>query len=124
VSLGLAPLPASAARPDLTRLHDSAAPALGAVPDGGAAPEGWKAPSTSDKPTRTGEEQRQGNVVAVIADPVDPLIVIEVENGYLTVRLRCGSLCPSVHLGDYVVVEGERRSEAVLDASEVWVATP
>ena len=27
-------------------------------------------------------------------------------------------------LGDYVVAEGHRRSEAVLDAREVWVVTP
>jgi hypothetical protein len=81
-------------------------------------------PSSAGKPGRLGEVQRQGSVVAVFEDPFDPLIVIAVENGYLTVRLRCGLLCPSIHLGDYVVAEGRRRSEAVLDAVEVWVVAP
>ena len=71
-----------------------------------------------------GESQRQGNVVAVFQDPSDPLIVISVGSEYLTVRLRCGSLCPSIHLGDYVVAEGRRRSEDVFDAVEVWVVSP
>ena len=71
-----------------------------------------------------GESQRQGNVVAVFQDPSDPLIVISVGSGYLTVRLRCGSLCPSIHLGDYVVAEGRRRSDDVFDAVEVWVVSP
>src|SRR4051812_36156000 len=83
-----------------------------------------RTPIAFGKGSRLAETQRQGSVVAVIEDPADPLIVIAVENGYVTVRLRCGTLCPSIHLGDYVVVEGQRRSEAVLDASDVWVATP
>jgi hypothetical protein len=82
-------------------------------------------PSVTGKAPALADVQRQGSVVAVFEDPSDPLIVIAVEeNGYVTVRLRCGSLCPSIHLGDYVVVEGQRRSEAVLDASDVWVASP
>lgn len=62
--------------------------------------------------------------MAVFQDPADPLIVISIGSGYLTVRLRCGNLCPSIHLGDYVVAEGHRRSEAVFDAVEVWVVSP
>lgn len=71
-----------------------------------------------------GDGQRQGAVVAVFQDPNDPLIVISVGASYLTVRLRCGALCPSIHLGDYVVAEGRRRSEAVFDAVEIWVVSP
>ena len=85
-------------------------------------------PITGTKPAvpaaPPGDGQRQGNVVAVFQDPSDPLIVIEVNSGYLTVRLRCGSLCPNIHLGDYVVAEGRRRSESVFDAVEVWVVSP
>ena len=82
---------------------------------------GIKSPVSTAPP---GEGQRQGNVVAVFQDPSDPLIVISVGSGYLTVRLRCGSLCPSIHLGDYVVAEGIRRSDSVFDAVEVWVVSP
>ncbi|MCC7372935.1 MAG: hypothetical protein IT306_31270 [Chloroflexi bacterium] len=74
--------------------------------------------------TPRGDGQRQGSVVAVFQDPADPLIVISAATGYLTVRLRCGDLCPSIHLGDYVVAEGRRRSDAVFDAVEVWVVAP
>jgi hypothetical protein len=90
-----------------------------------SSPTGPRMPSVTGKAPNLADVQRQGSVVAVFEDPSDPLIVIAVEeNGYVTVRLRCGSLCPSIHLGDYVVVEGQRRSEAVLDASDVWVASP
>lgn len=89
-----------------------------------SSPTGTRIPTVSGKAPGLADVQRQGSVVAVFEDPSDPLIVIAVESGYVTVRLRCGSLCPSIHLGDYVVVEGQRRSEAVLDASDVWVASP
>jgi len=117
--------PVSAA--PLFMLRDVGGPGMSGERDGdvtipSSEPSG--APVASGKASRLAEIQRQGSVVAVIEDPADPLIVIAVENGYVTVRLRCGTLCPSIHLGDYVVVEGQRRSEAVLDASDVWVATP
>ncbi len=75
-------------------------------------------------PGRNGDVQRQGSVVAVFEDPADPLIVVAVENGYVTIRLRCGILCPIIHRGDYVIAEGRRRSEAVFDAEAVWVVAP
>jgi hypothetical protein len=75
-------------------------------------------------PAPPSDLQRQGSVVAVFEDPADPLIVLAVENDYVTVRLRCGALCPSIHRGDYVIAEGRRRSEAVFDAEEVWVVAP
>jgi len=85
-------------------------------------------PSTETRPSGVsappGDGQRQGSVVAVFQDPNDPLIVISAGASYLTVRLRCGALCPSIHLGDYIVAEGRRRSEAVFDAVEIWVVSP
>ena len=107
--------------------RDVGAPTVGSEPPVGPSSstlEGSRAQMPTGKVPRTPGEQRQGSVVAVFEDPADPLIVIAVDNGFVTVRLRCGSLCPSIHLGDYVVVEGQRRSEAVLDAVDVWVATP
>jgi hypothetical protein len=68
--------------------------------------------------------QQQGNVVAIFEDPTDPLIVIAVDHGYLTIRLRCGARCPPIQLGDYVVAEGHVRSEAVFDAVDVWIVNP
>jgi len=119
--------PASAAIPTSVILQDISGPDVSAGRNGddSIAPSG--APHSPEPPGKTaqaGGVQRQGSVVAVFQDPADPLIVIAVESGYVTVRLRCGTLCPRIHLGDYVVVEGQRRSEAVLDAVDVWVATP
>lgn len=81
-------------------------------------------PSTTGKPAASSAVQSQGSVVAIYEDPTDPLIVIAVDSGYLTVRLRCGTACPSIRLGDYVVADGRRRSDVVFDASEVWVVAP
>jgi hypothetical protein len=122
-----APTSASGPLPVEIAARDVNGPDVNAERDGDAtiAPSGTvRVPIPTGKTARVGGVQRQGSVVAVFADPADPLIVIAVENGYVTVRLRCGTLCPSIHLGDYVVVEGQRRSEAVLDAVDVWVAAP
>jgi hypothetical protein len=121
------PHPVSATASAPTAVRDVNGPEVSAERDGDATvlPAGpAQAPILPGKTARVGGIQRQGSVVAVFEDPADPLIVIAVENGYVTVRLRCGTLCPSIHLGDYVVVEGQRRSEAVLDAVDVWVAAP
>jgi hypothetical protein len=118
---------ASATLPPAIVARDINGPDVNVERDGDAtlAPSGTaRVPIPTGKTARIGGVQRQGSVVAVFEDPADPLIVIAVESGYVTVRLRCGSLCPSIHLGDYVVVEGQRRSEAVLDAVDVWVAAP
>ena len=120
--------PAQAALPVEVAPRDVSGPGVSGDPNAGAVlptPGVSEAPIVAGKaPPHLTDVQRQGSVVAVFEDPADPLIVIAVENGYITVRLRCGNLCPSIHLGDYVVVEGQRRSEAVLDAVDVWVATP
>jgi hypothetical protein len=94
------------------------------ISPGTGGPDGTQATAIVGGPARPNELQRQGSVVAVFEDPADPLIVLAVENGYVTVRLRCGALCPSIHRGDYVIAEGRRRSEAVFDAEEVWVVVP
>jgi hypothetical protein len=125
--LSAAPAPTSGHLPADIAARDINGPDVNAERDGDVtlAPSGTaRVPIPTGKTARVGGVQRQGSVVAVFEDPADPLIVIAVENGYVTVRLRCGSLCPSIHLGDYVVVEGQRRSEAVLDAVDVWVAAP
>ena len=103
-------------------LRDTNGPPLSLEPvdDGAAQPAGVRGVAQP----RPGDIQRQGSVVALFDDPTDPLIVIAVDNGYLTVRLRCGALCPSIRLGDVVVAAGQRRSEAVLDARDVWVVSP
>ena len=96
----------------------------GAQPEA-ASPAGLARPAdVTGKATGPEDVQQQGSVVAVFQDPVDPLIVIAVDHGYLTVRLRCGDRCPTIHQGDYVVAEGSSRSEAVFDADDVWVVTP
>ena len=123
----VAPWSANAAAPAGVATRDVNGPETSGDRDGGptvSQPGASRVPVPSGKAARVGGVQRQGSVVAVFEDPADPLIVIAVENGYVTVRLRCGTLCPSIHLGDYVVVEGQRRSEAVLDAVDVWVAAP
>lgn len=119
------PPSASAAAPPGVGAQDISGPDVGAGRDGESTisqAEPWRPPAPPDKSARASGVQRQGSVVAVFQDPADPLIVIAVESGYVTVRLRCGTLCPNIHLGDYVVVEGQRRSEAVFDAVDVWVA--
>jgi hypothetical protein len=123
----LTPSSASAAITTGLIVQDISDPDISAGRDGEASTSQAGAPRPPEPPGKTaraGGVQRQGSVVAVFQDPADPLIVIAVESGYVTVRLRCGTLCPRIHLGDYVVVEGQRRSEAVLDAVDVWVATP
>ena len=138
LALVLAVTPAGAASTGVsplggvTSMRDIAEPASQSVRDGdasiGSPVRVPNTPTASIKPGVStgppGDGQRQGNVVAVFQDPADPLIVISIGSGYLTVRLRGGSLCPSIHLGDYVVAEGHRRSEAVFDAVEVWVVSP
>jgi hypothetical protein len=141
LTLALAATPAGAASASRTPLDDAppvrdiAGPVAPSERDAGvsvgtttgspAAPESGTSPGGAVTPPATpGDGQRQGNVVAVFQDPADPLIVIAVNSGYLTVRLRCGSLCPSIHLGDYVVAEGHRRSESVFDAVDIWVVSP
>jgi hypothetical protein len=123
----LTPVPANAAIPTVAPIRDVNGPELSGQREGDASVSQTGAPRPPEPPGKTaraGGVQRQGSVVAVFEDPADPFIVIAVESGYITVRLRCGTLCPRILLGDYVVVEGQRRSEAVLDAVDVWVATP
>ncbi|MGE3269961.1 MAG: hypothetical protein AB7P40_14510 [Chloroflexota bacterium] len=118
---------ARAAPTGIVHVRDIGGPITSGERDAGVAgpPAEQATPApVSRTPSAPADIQRQGSVVAVFMDPADPLIVLAVESGYLTVRLRCGNLCPSIHLGDYVVAEGRRRSEAVLDAVEVWVVTP
>jgi hypothetical protein len=117
---------ASQSRAGAPPLHDVGSPSTAG--ESSAAPDEAPPPlapartaSATGKEVRPEDLQQQGNVVAVFDDPADPLIVIAVDGGYLTVRLRCGAQCPTIHPGDYVVAEGEDRSEAVFDADDVWI---
>jgi hypothetical protein len=108
-------------------LHDVGGPNTAGAPSSepdAPLPAPVRTTSATGKEVRPEDLQQSGNVVAVFNDPADPLIVIAVDGGYLTVRLRCGAQCPTIHPGDYVVAEGEDRSEAVFDASDVWIIGP
>jgi hypothetical protein len=125
-ALVLAPVQASAmpVPVPVPMIRDTSAPPISTEATGGDPAAATSVGARGTVPSQPGDVLRQGNVVALFNDPTDPLIVLAVENGYLTVRLRCGSLCPSIHIGDFVVAEGQRRSEAVLDARDVWVVVP
>jgi len=109
-------------------LYDIGGPPASTSPEAPADVSGPAGPSQPPappgKPPQPEDVQQQGSVVAVFDDPVDPLIVLAVDHGYLTVRLRCGSRCPAIHPGDYVIAEGQSRSEAVFDAMDIWIVSP
>jgi hypothetical protein len=89
-----------------------------------------------EKPKET-EEQRQqrqltnrsnrsdvtteGNVLKVVADEQGLTIVIGNVDGRVTVRLRCGTRCPTIRAGDYVEVDGEKVHEQLYEAESVTV---
>ena len=110
----------------------------------GEDPNPKSSPRDSDHPNRTEEQQQQiqhtnragldeyqteGNVIAVGDDAAvtvgegvgEPAIVIANRDGKVTVILRCGSQCPTVHVGDYVVISGEKIHELLYIAYDVSV---
>lgn len=122
--LVLPPVHASASHVPVSVIRDTSGPPVSTETAADGQTAATPAGARGMVPSQPGDVLRQGNVVALFHDPTDPLIVLAVEHGYLTVRLRCGSLCPSIRIGDFVVAEGQRRSEAVLDARDVWVVVP
>jgi hypothetical protein len=90
-----------------------------------------------DSPKPKTEEQRQqeqrtdrsnksdvateGNVLEVVADSQGLTLVIGNVDGRVTVRLRCGSSCPTVRVGNYVEVDGEKVHEQLYEAESVTV---
>lgn len=91
----------------------------------------------TDKPRKETEEQRQqeqrtdrsnrsdyvteGNVIEVVADEQGLTIVIGNIDGRVIVRLRCGTRCPAIGVGDYVEVDGEKVHEQLYEAESVTV---
>jgi hypothetical protein len=91
-----------------------------------------------DSPKPKTEEQRQqeqrtnrsnrndvtteGNVLEVVADAQGLTIVIGNVDGPVTVLLRCGARCPTIHVGNYVEVDGEKIHEQLYEAESVTVA--
>jgi hypothetical protein len=50
--------------------------------------------------------------------------VIANRDGNVRVNLLCGSQCPTIRVGDYVQVDGEKQSEVLFDATDVTVGAP
>ena len=48
--------------------------------------------------------------------------VIANRDGPVHVTLLCGSQCPTIHVGDYLELDGEKQSEQAFDATEVTVS--
>jgi len=112
------------------------------LPSSGEDPNPKGAPHDSDHPHQTEEQQQQiqhtnragldeyqteGNVIEVggtVAEGEgvgEPTIVIANRDGKVTVIMRCGSQCPIVHVGDYVVISGEKIHELLYIAYDVSV---
>jgi hypothetical protein len=51
-------------------------------------------------------------------------VVIANRDGLVRINLLCGSACPSIQVGNYIQVEGEKQSEQVFDATDVSVSGP
>jgi hypothetical protein len=64
----------------------------------------------------------EGNVIAIVTDADEPEIVIANRDGKVTVILRCGSQCPDIKVGDYVVFEGEKINELLYIATDISVS--
>jgi hypothetical protein len=64
----------------------------------------------------------EGNVVEVHQDERPPYVVIANRDGPVHVTLLCGSQCPTIHVGDYLELDGEKQSEQAFDATEVTVS--
>jgi hypothetical protein len=90
-----------------------------------------------DSPRTVTEEQRQqrqrtnagnrddvateGNVVEVTRTSDGLVIVIANADGLVTVVYPCGSSCPTIRVGDYVQVSGEKVNEQLYQADDVTV---
>jgi len=90
-----------------------------------------------DSPRTVTDEQRQqhehtnagnradvateGNVMAVTRTPDGLTIVIANADGLVTVVYPCGAGCPTIRVGEYVQVSGEKQHEQLYQADEVTV---
>ena len=80
--------------------------------------------SQQDQHTNEGSDDygTEGNVIAIVTDADEPEIIIANRDGKVTVIMRCGSQCPDVHVGDYVVIQGEKVNELLYIAEDVSVS--
>ncbi|MCC7367111.1 MAG: right-handed parallel beta-helix repeat-containing protein [Chloroflexi bacterium] len=72
---------------------------------------------------RYGQDQyrTEGNVVDIQTVNGEPAIILGNRDGNVVVILRCGNNCPTVKIGDYVTVEGEKEHEQLYYAEAVSV---
>ena len=93
--------------------------------------------NNEDSPKSKTEEQRQqeertnrsnrsdvateGNVLEVVADKRGLTIVLGNLDGRVTVLLRFGTRCPTICVGNYVEVDGEKVHEQLYEAESVTV---
>jgi CSLREA domain-containing protein len=126
------PTPTPTATP--TRTPDQGS--FGVVTSGDDSDRGSGKKDSDKSENRTEEQQQQdqrtnrsnlddygteGNVVDVVLDAAEPTIIIGNRDGNVTVIMRCKSQCPTVHVGDYVVIIGEKVNEQLYIAEDVSV---
>jgi hypothetical protein len=63
----------------------------------------------------------EGNVVELARTPDGLTIVIANADGLVTVVYPCGDACPTIRVGEYVQVSGEKQNEQLHQADEVTV---
>jgi hypothetical protein len=66
----------------------------------------------------------EGNVLEVHVDEQGLTLVIANLDGRVVIELRCAATCPTVRVGDYVEVEGEKIHEQLYEATDVFVNRP
>jgi hypothetical protein len=74
------------------------------------------------KQTKAGGEddvRLEGNVVEVHQDQSPRYFLVATRDGTAKVVERCGGGCPTVRVGDYVVVKGEKENELLFYADDV-----
>ena len=64
----------------------------------------------------------EGNVVEVHQDEQPPYAVIANRDGLVRVNLLCGNQCPTIRIGDYLEVDGQKQTELLFDATDVTVS--
>jgi uncharacterized repeat protein (TIGR01451 family) len=64
----------------------------------------------------------EGGVMEVGMIGTQAYAVIGTRDGPVTVLLNCESGCPSVHVGDYIEIEGVKENEQLFEAEEVTVS--
>jgi len=63
----------------------------------------------------------EGNVLEVQVDDQGLTLVIANLDGRVVIHLRCAATCPTVRVGDYVEVTGEKVNEQRYEAEQITV---